>query len=103
LATFQARGLDAGVQERLVIWKVSARIFMDYPLLGIGFSNMAFSSIEKEYYQTFHLKRRLPFKFSGPPHPHNIFLQVAVYLGLTGLFFFALLLVRTWKDIDHQG
>ena len=61
---------DKSSQERLFLWKSAITYFQDNPLIGIGigsFGNRLYNKEKKE-------------------HPHNIFLESLVELGLVGFF-----------------
>lgn len=61
--------------SRPFIWRVAARIFIDHPWVGTGFST--FSQVYRRYDQS------VP---EGPPaHAHNLLLQLAVETGILGL------------------
>ena len=64
----------AGRQE---IWSRALAIIHDFPLTGIGMGN--FGLVADTFY---------PFLYAAPgqtPHAHNLFLQIAVDLGIPGL------------------
>ena len=71
-------GSIVGFPGRLEIWSRGVFLVRDFPLSGVGMGT--FEPVAKRLY---------PFSFLGPrasvPHAHNIFLQVAVDLGLPGL------------------
>lgn len=71
---------------RVEIWKRSLRVIQDHPLTGIGFDTL-FPVIHARY-PTFLLAPG-----SDATHAHNIFLQVALNLGLPGLAAFLWLLI----------
>jgi putative inorganic carbon (HCO3(-)) transporter len=77
-AKLNASGMDVGVPGRLEIWSRGLYLVQDFPFTGIGMG--AFEQVTNALY---------PYFLIGPnadaPHAHNIFLQVAVDLGLPGL------------------
>ncbi len=76
--TLLANGAIVGVPGRLELWSRAVYMIQDFPLTGIGMG--AFETVANRLY---------PFFLLGPdadaPHAHNIFLQVAVDLGIPGL------------------
>ena len=75
LATTQSLG---GLDGRLEVWSRAIFMAQDFPFTGIGMGT--FRQVANAMY---------PFFLAGPdadiPHAHNLFLQVAVDLGLPGL------------------
>jgi putative inorganic carbon (HCO3(-)) transporter len=75
LMTTQAIG---GWEERQEVWSRAIYMIQDFPYTGIGMGS--FGQVANVMY---------PFFLAGPdadiPHAHNLFLQVAVDLGLPGL------------------
>lgn len=66
-----------GWEGRKEIWSRAFYIIQDFPFTGIGMGN--FNLIADTFY---------PFLLAAPdqtPHAHNLFLQIAVDLGLPGL------------------
>jgi putative inorganic carbon (HCO3(-)) transporter len=92
--TLTASGSLGGLDGRLEVW--SRAIFMaeDFPFTGIGLGT--FRQVANAMY---------PFFLAGPdadvPHAHNLFLQVAVDLGLPGLVawlaLFLLVCASAWR------
>jgi O-antigen ligase len=88
--TLGSLGGDRETGTRLQNWTLCTELIKEHPFLGISFSN-------REYY---HLGREKDSHFQYE-HPHNMVLQVAVSLGIPGLFFFGLLtwtLVRAFRQ-----
>jgi O-antigen ligase len=71
---------------RLEIWRRALRVIRDHPLTGIGFD--ALFPVMHARYPTFLLRPG-----SDATHAHNLYLQVALDLGLPGLLAFLWLLV----------
>jgi putative inorganic carbon (hco3(-)) transporter len=94
-ATHTVSGLDM----RLEIWSRALYMIQDFPFTGVGMGG--FGHVANLLY---------PFFLAGPdanmPHAHNLFLQIAVDLGLPGLVaWLALLLlvfVAAW-NIYRRG
>jgi putative inorganic carbon (HCO3(-)) transporter len=67
-----------GLDGRLEVWSRALYMVQDFPFTGIGMGT--FKQVANTLY---------PFFLAGPdadiPHAHNLFLQVAVDLGLPGL------------------
>ena len=73
---------ESSIRYRLQTWQGALRMFKEYPL-GIGVGEMAWHTMYPHY------------AVSGTKtvmHAHNIFLQVAVELGVVGLVVFLLLI-----------
>jgi putative inorganic carbon (HCO3(-)) transporter len=73
-----ATGANVGWPGRLEIWSRGIYLVQDFPFTGIGMGT--FQQVTNSLY---------PFFLLGPnadvPHAHNLFLQVAVDLGIPGL------------------
>jgi putative inorganic carbon (HCO3(-)) transporter len=83
----------AGLDGRLEIWNRAMYMVRDFPFTGIGMGN--YGDIANVFY---------PFFLAAPkivPHAHNIFLQVAVDLGIPGLIAWLTILITVvfiaWK------
>jgi O-antigen ligase len=95
LTTTQSIG---GMGGRLEVWSRALYMIQDFPFTGIGMG--AFQQVANLLY---------PFFLAGPdakiPHAHNLFLQVAVDLGLPGLVawlaLFLLVCVAAWQVYRH--
>jgi putative inorganic carbon (HCO3(-)) transporter len=77
LDALATNGSVTGAAGRVEIWSRAIYMIQDFPLSGIGMG--AFGSLADALY---------PFYLAAPgsiPHAHNIFLQVAVDLGIPGL------------------
>ena len=74
--------------SRLEVWNRALYMIRDMPFTGVGLGT--FSLILDTFYPSF---------LAGPgariPHAHNLFLQVAVDLGLPGMFAFTILFVNS--------
>lgn len=84
-------GALGGAAQRLEIWSRALYMIQDFPFTGIGMGT--FRQVANLLY---------PFFLAGPdadvPHAHNLFLQVAVDLGLPGLIaWLALFLLVCWS------
>ena len=107
LASVAAPGCDRAFATRLEIWGAALRLVAEHPLLGVGLGNfrLAYGDL---------MIRDLPLisdggSFTVPPGAHNLFLQLAVEVGLIGASAFAWLLVvafsRAWqarRSIDRR-
>lgn len=92
---------DTSMQCRLNMWIISAHIFKDYPLLGIGFSNTIFTSRENVYAAQLYIKGIIKVPGMFDPHPHNLYLQILVSLGILGYIFFIWLFCDIWKALHN--
>jgi O-antigen ligase len=75
---------DASSAERVVLWQEALRTITHAPVLGTGLGN--------------YLTSARPFAVPGTPfYAHNLYLDVAVELGLVGLIFFlGIFLAALW-------
>ncbi len=111
LASFGKSGLtDSGVSPRLQIWSAAPNLVEEHALLGIGPGNFGVA------YGDFHRITPVPDSYytlpdwyvyaANPPvqffpHAHNLFLNLAIELGVVGLAAFILLLalafLKAWR------
>ncbi|MGG5741049.1 O-antigen ligase family protein [Bacillus cereus group sp. IBL03679] len=77
-------------QGRWILWEGAIKIFLDNPFHGIGFYQ--FPEVLKEYgiYSAYG---------AAWPHPHNLFLDLIVTLGILGSVIFIMLLVVIIKHV----
>lgn len=88
-----------GLAGRLEVWSRALSMIQDFPFTGIGMGT--FKQVANILY---------PFFLAGPdadvPHAHNLYLQVAVDLGLPGLVawlaLFGLVCAAAWR-VYRQG
>ena len=85
---FKEIGHETVPFERVIIWLTSLRIFMDYPIVGIGFGN--FMGFYEQYV-------RAPTQIFG--HAHNDFINVAVNAGIIGFSAFVWLWIKAWRGL----
>jgi O-antigen ligase len=86
----QAKDLGS-MDIRTVIWSTSFRIFLDHPLVGIGFGN--FNRFYEHYL-------KIPSQIFG--HAHNDFLNVAVNAGIIGFIPFVWLWITIWRNLKRK-
>ena len=65
---------------RFVLWRESWKVFMENPLLGVGFMNLS------EYFK--------PLRNYGVAHAHNNFLQILGEHGIIGFIAISMLYIR---------
>jgi O-antigen ligase len=94
IGSLEALTDDASWVGRVEIWRRALRVIRDHPLTGVGFDAL-FPVIHARYPTFYHVAGH------SLAHAHNVFLQVALDLGLPGLAAFAWLLVAfgrmTWQ------
>lgn len=74
--------------RRVVIYRTDLSLIASHPLLGLGFSSRTFTEAGRALEPGFYYE-----------HPHDLVLQVLVYLGLPGLITFAWVVVGTWQAV----
>jgi putative inorganic carbon (hco3(-)) transporter len=85
----QGGQLDASNELRLQIWRVGERIFLKYPILGVGAGQ----------FSTAYAQTSLGGRHAAWMNPHNLLLQVACELGLVGLAAFVYFMWQIVKGI----
>lgn len=97
LEALSTSGTIRGIDGRVEIWSRAVYMVQDFPFTGIGLGS--FGDVADVLY---------PFFLAGPgsvPHAHNLFLQVAVDLGLPGLIAWLAVLsvvtVTAWRVYQH--
>ena len=84
---------DLSGQLRVNIWKGSARLIKEQPILGAGlngYQRLA-PAYQERYY---HPETNELISVETHPYPHNLFFTMWLELGLAGLFIFLLIIVR---------
>jgi putative inorganic carbon (HCO3(-)) transporter len=88
-----ASGTVGTLEGRLEIWSRAIDMIRDFPFTGIGMG--AFEDLAHHMYPFFY------YADQSVPHTHNLFLQVAVDLGLPGLVawlsVFLLVMAAAWR------
>ena len=83
-----SNAISSGGAGRTTIWKMGYQTFLSHPIIGAGIRNtedaMTFSNFSKT---PFNLELHEPFR---PRVTHNIYIQVAIELGIIGLVIFLL-------------
>ena len=77
---------DSSTYYRLYTWKGSLRLLFDYWMSGIGVGEAAFSQVYPLYAYV---------GIESTVHSHNVFLQIAIELGVTGLIVFLIIMFLT--------
>ena len=90
---------------RLLVWKVSAEMIKDKPVLGYGFG--AFQAKYMDY-QAEYFKNNPDSEFElladNVKHPFNEFIKVAVEFGVAGLaVILSVILLVTWKMLKSKN
>jgi len=82
-----------GLNGRLGIWASAVSVLKDFPLTGIGMGD--YPQVVSLFYPPLEIYQVIP------PHVHNLFLQVAVDLGIPGLLVWLsiliLVFVSSWR------
>lgn len=98
---------DYNIKDRLDMYQSAIKMFLDYPIYGIGFGNF------REFYlpgSIYLMPNALEFRFpEGYPHAHNTFLTFLAETGLLGtiglvIFFGSILLLfyRRYKKNNND-
>jgi putative inorganic carbon (HCO3(-)) transporter len=111
------------VTKRIYLWESAWRIIQRYPIFGVGMDNWlcyysrnticVIPSLHQHYWITYVPGTHIPTGLTEEPtlsHPHNIFLDVWVSIGIFGLLAFIALLVlffwlfaRVLKTVRTKG
>lgn len=86
------------IEKRIENWKEGANIFLKHPILGVGFNTIRYAKIQ----YGFSLKEDLLISHSGAGF-ENSFIFVTATSGAIGLFFYILLLVKIYQNVDLIG
>ena len=91
-----AREVDASWKQRFALAYIGGRIFLEHPLVGVGFQG----SLEEEHYEPYLADARRKFPdvapraFPSPEHPwgvQNAYVQAAADMGILGISSFVAL------------
>jgi O-antigen ligase len=85
----QGAKLDDSNQLRLQVWEAGEKIFLAYPILGVGAGQ----------FRTGYGMIYLAGRHSAWMQPHNLLIQVACELGVVGLIALAYFLIQIAKGI----
>ena len=77
---------DSSTYYRLYTWKGSLKLFSDYWMSGIGVGEAAFAQVYPLYAYV---------GIESTVHSHNLFLQIAIELGVMGLLVFLIIMFLT--------
>lgn len=77
---------DSSTYYRLYTWKGALRLFSDYWFSGIGVGDAAFTQVYPLYAY---------IGIESTVHSHNLFLQIAIELGIMGLIVFLAIMLLT--------
>ncbi len=105
----ETSGRIQSYSQRTVLGYIGVRIFLDHPVLGVGWQGSALEESYRPYLDD--ARRRYPSvskeALPSPEHPwgvQNAFIQAAADLGLPGLLaLFALLGTGAWVALDAYG
>jgi tetratricopeptide (TPR) repeat protein len=86
----------ANIAERLKIWKKTAKMIGDHPLLGVGAGNW------KVVIPSYGLDSTVFAKgYFAPDRVHNVYLQIASESGIPGaIFYFGFWLIIVWTGFS---
>jgi len=100
---------------RMLIWKVTLKMFLENPLHGLGFGNLAnsYNLFQTEYFASGN-GTALQKMVAGPSrHAFNWYLETAAEAGITGIIVFGMFWIliikhvwqvfyRHWKGLSHD-
>jgi len=90
-----SQSADSSTSSRIGLMKTAWNMFLDHPLLGVGYNN--FLAHYQEYALRYDLRRG-----GGDISAHTLYLEIAAEGGLIGLLSFGLLLFYLGR-VSHQG
>jgi O-antigen ligase len=82
---------DSSNYYRFQIWEKSINIIKDFFVTGVGLGFESFRTISNLYIKDF-----------TPFHAHNTYLELAIEIGVVGLFIFLLLIIISLFDVKNQ-
>src|SRR5215216_4748642 len=97
LESIAAAGSDPALMNRVEIWGMAFRLVAEHPLLGVGLGN----------FQAAYGRLMVPdlplltYPLELPEHAHNLFLNLAVEVGLVGVSAFAWLLAVAFLRVQQ--
>ncbi|WP_266180174.1 O-antigen ligase family protein [Dyella humicola] len=86
VTTYRAEDSQGAVRERIEMWRVASRAFMEHPVAGVGIDQFG------KYTQTLVSKGLASESIARYTHPHSEYLDAAVCGGVPGLIVLLLLL-----------
>ena len=99
----ESQSADSSTQLRVNLMTVAWEMFLDHPLLGVGYNNY------ETHYQKYALVHDLN-RVGGDLSAHSLYLEIAAERGAIGLLFFGLLLfylgkvsLHGWKAMKQAG
>jgi O-antigen ligase len=84
---------DPAIGKRLAGWKVGTDLFMENPLIGVGFGMFRY-----EYFMKSITSSDVRFKMGLDAH--NLYIHTAAETGIFGLLFLILLIIFTFKYLS---
>lgn len=91
-ASLYGRSYDT---ERILLWISAWNMFLDYPILGVGFGNW------NEIYQAAFVSPLA--KEPGLAHPHNLYLYLLSEIGVVGFFSYFSMIIWQVKIASEQS
>ena len=85
---------------RILMWKVSANIIADYPIIGAGFDRFGdiYNNYQGEYFNSTQREPSEIFVADNVNYAHNDFIEIFCEIGFVGLIIFVLILFfAIWK------
>tara|TARA_B100000073_G_C23711361_1_gene564358 strand:- start:234 stop:1475 length:1242 start_codon:yes stop_codon:yes gene_type:complete len=84
--------LNRSLKQRLIIWDYTSKLIDKKLFFGYGFDSSRYLAKEAELYKNTNWSKL-------PLHPHNLWLQIWLELGLIGAIIFCVFLFNIYKSI----
>jgi len=100
MSTIQEADKDGSFMGRVVAWKISTLLALDYPILGGGITAIQNDAMWSHYAARFGQLSFIPTpEPDDKPHAaHSVYFQLLADVGFVGLGLFLLILFRAWRS-----
>ena len=98
MSTIEEADKDGSFMGRVIAWKISLLLALDYPIMGGGITAIQNDAMWSHYAARFHELDFIPTpEPSVNPHAaHSVYFQLLADVGFVGLGIFLLILLRAW-------
>ena len=87
---------EATADTRLEFWKLAFRMFLDYPILGVGPANFPWNIT---YYQTEDQYQKFGRALAASVVTHSLYFELLAEMGGVGAILFLTIVFRTSRDL----